>query len=143
MIYTDMTRKAIKFCIKAHDGQLDKSGLPYMLHPIHVAEMMDDELSVCTALLHDVVEDTSYTIEDIKKEGFPEAVTDAVRVLTKSRDMEYMDYIKRVKTNPLAVKVKLADIEHNSDLTRVPVVSEADIMRNKKYKKAKEYLESD
>lgn len=143
MIYTDMTRKAIKFCVKAHDGQLDKSGLPYMLHPIHVAELMDDELSVCTALLHDVVEDTPYTIEDIKKEGFPEAVTEAVRILTKSRDMEYMDYIKRVKTNPLAVKVKLADIEHNSDLTRVPVVSEADIMRNKKYKKAKEYLESD
>ncbi len=143
MIYTDMTRKAIKFCIKAHDGQLDKSGLPYMLHPVHVAEMMDDELSVCTALLHDVAEDTPYTIEDIKKEGFPEAVTDAVRILTKNRDMEYMDYIKRVKTNPLAVKVKLADIEHNSDLTRVPVVSEADIMRNKKYKKAKEYLESD
>lgn len=143
MIYTDMTRKAIKFCVKAHDGQLDKSGLPYMLHPIHVAELMDDELSVCTALLHDVVEDTSYTIEDLKKEGFPEAVTEAVRILTKSRDMEYMDYIKQVKTNPLAVKVKLADIEHNSDLTRIPAVSEADIMRNKKYKIAKEYLESD
>ena len=68
MIYTDLTRKAIKFCIKAHEGQLDKSGIPYMLHPIHVAEQMEDELTTCVALLHDVVEDTDYTIEDVKNE---------------------------------------------------------------------------
>lgn len=143
MIYTDLTRKAIKFCIKAHEGQLDKSGIPYMLHPIHVAEQMEDELTTCVALLHDVVEDTDYTIEDVKKEGFPDSVVEAVRVLTKPRNIPYMDYIKVVKTNPIAVKVKLADIEHNSDLTRVVEVTEMDLRRNEKYKKAKEFLLND
>ncbi len=140
MIYTDMTRKAIKLAFKAHEGQMDKSGLPYVLHPVHVAEQMDDEYSTCVALLHDVVEDTDYTINDLKNEGFPKEVIDAVAAITKPREMSYEDYIKIVKKNPLATKVKLADIQHNSDLTRVVKVSEEDIRRNEKYDRAKKYL---
>lgn len=140
MIYTDLTRKAIKLAFKAHEGQLDKSGLPYILHPIHVAEQMDDEYSTCAALLHDVVEDTEYTIDDLKKEGFPQPVTDAVYALTRQTGMPYEDYIKIVKNNPLATKVKLADIEHNSDPTRMDKMKAEDIRRIEKYTKAKKYL---
>ncbi len=140
MIYTDMTRKAIKLCFKSHEGQLDKSGVPYVLHPIHVAEQMDDEISTVVALLHDVVEDTDTTIEDIRALEFPEEVIEAVALLTKTKYSSYDEYIKNVKTNKIATKVKLADIEHNSDLTRMPIVSKEALARNEKYARAKEYL---
>ena len=140
MIYTDLTRKAINLSFKAHEGQLDKSGLPYILHPIHIAEQMDTEEAVCVAFLHDVVEDTNITLKDIIGEGFPDSVVEAVKCITKPKNMAYEDYIKIVKTNPLATKVKLVDIEHNSDLTRLPVITDEAIKRNEKYERAKKYL---
>lgn len=140
MIYTELTKKALRLCYKAHEGQMDKGGVPYVFHAIHVAEQMQDEYDTCVALLHDVVEDTDYEIEDIVAAGFPDEVIEALRHITKLENQPYEDYIKVVKQNPIAVRVKLADIEHNSDLTRLPVVDDAARKRINKYKLAKKEL---
>ena len=118
MIYTALTKKAMKVAYEAHHGQTDRSGTPYIFHPFHVAEQMDDELSVCTALLHDVVEDTEITFEDLTGE-FPEEVVEALRYLTRDKSMNYFDYIRNIRKNPIAKKVKQADLLHNSDVTRL------------------------
>lgn len=141
MIYTEYTKLAMKICYEAHKNQLDKSGLPYVFHPFHIAEQMKDEDTVTAALLHDVVEDTSVTIDDLKNYGFSEEVISAVAALTHDPDTDYMDYIARVKKNPIAAAVKLEDLKHNSDLTRLDEVTAKDIQRNEKYKKAIALLE--
>ncbi|MBQ8133918.1 MAG: HD domain-containing protein [Clostridia bacterium] len=140
MIYTDLTKKAMKLCFEAHKDQKDKTGLPYVFHPFHLAEQMKDEYSTAAALLHDVVEDTDYTIEDLKNEGFPKEVIDAVALLTHEEGIPYMDYVAKVKTNPIAKAVKLADLAHNSDLTRYDTIDEWAIRRTEKYKAAIEFL---
>ena len=117
MIYTPMTKAAMKIANRAHHGQLDYNGVPYIFHPIHLAEQMDDEISCCVALLHDTVEDTDVTLEELKT-IFPAAVTDAVALLTHSSDVDYFDYVRAIKDNPIARKVKLADLAHNSDQSR-------------------------
>lgn len=117
MIYTPMTKQAMLLAYSAHHGQLDKSGVPYILHPVHLAEQMDDEISCCVALLHDTVEDTDVTLEDLAK-IFPAAVVDAVSLLTHREGVPYFDYVRAIKANPVAVKVKLADLAHNGDQTR-------------------------
>ena len=117
MIYTEMTMKAMKCAYEAHLGQLDQSGIPYIFHPYHLAEQMDDEISCTVALLHDVVEDTAVTMEDLKKE-FPHEVTDAIALLTHDHAVDYFDYVRAIKQNPIARKVKLADLAHNSDQSR-------------------------
>lgn len=137
MIYTDKTKKAIKLCFKAHAGQVDKSGLPYAHHPLHLAEQMDDEDSTVAALLHDVIEDTQYTFEDLETMGFGESVIDALKLLTHDDSVPYLDYVRKIRSNPIARKVKLADLAHNSDLTRLDhEPRETDLERLKKYKKA-------
>ena len=141
MIYTEYTKLAMKICFKAHAHQLDKSGLPYVFHPFHIAEQMKDEDTTIVALLHDVVEDTNITIADLKNYGFSEKVISAVAVMTHDPKVEYMAYIKKVKKNPIAAAVKLEDLKHNSDLTRLDEVTAKDIQRNEKYKKAMELLE--
>lgn len=118
MIYTELTKKAMKLAYNAHHGQTDKSGMPYIFHPYHLAEQMTDEISACVALLHDVVEDTPITMDILEKE-FPPQVTDAIGLLTHDKDTDYFDYIKAIKNNPVAKAVKLADLEHNSDHTRI------------------------
>lgn len=140
MLDTILVKKALEICYKAHEGQYDKGGEPYVKHPVFVAEQMDDEYLVCVALLHDVVEDTEYTLQDLITCGFPDEIIEAVKCITKEKGMDYMDYIKIVKTNPMATKVKLKDLEHNSDLSRLKHVDESAYRRLEKYKKAKEYL---
>lgn len=120
MLYTDLTKKAMRLCYKAHDGQMDKGGVPYVFHPFHVAEQMETEYDICVALMHDVLEDTNYTIEDVRAEGFPDEVLEALLCITRDAHMEYADYIEIVKTNDIATRVKLADLEHNSDVSRLP-----------------------
>ena len=142
MIYTKMTKKAMRICFEAHRDQLDKTGIPYVFHPIHLAEQMDDEASVCVALLHDVVEDSSMTFEALSEEGFGEEIISALRLLTHDKSVPYMDYVAEIKKNPLAKKVKLADLSHNSDLTRLDTVGEKDIARVDKYKAARVFLEA-
>ena len=140
MIYTDLTKKAMKISYMAHHGSYDKGGVPYVFHPFHVAEQMDDEYSICVALLHDVVEDTEYTISDIEKYGFPKEVIDAIKVITREKGQDYMEYIKIVKTNTLATKVKLADLDHNSDSGRLVDAGPDTEKRLAKYEAAKKYL---
>ena len=118
MIYTPMTRKAMCLAYQAHHGQTDKAGLPYFHHPLHLAESMDDELSCTVALLHDTVEDTALTPEDLAQE-FPAQVVEAVALLTHQPGVDYFDYIRAIAANSLAAKVKLADLAHNSDSSRV------------------------
>ena len=117
MVYTELTNKAMKIAYTAHQGQLDKSGIPYIFHPIHLAEQMDDEISCCVALLHDVVEDTAVTMEELAEE-FPAEVINTLKLLTHDENVDYFSYVRKIKTNPIAKKVKLADIAHNSNQSR-------------------------
>jgi len=142
LIYTAMTKKALKLCFEAHRDQIDKSGMPYVFHPFHLAEQMDTETSTIVALLHDVVEDTNYTLQDLKALGFPSNVIDALALMTHDPKVPYMEYVKGISANPLATKVKLADLRHNSDLSRLDSVDEKALYRVKKYAAAIELLES-
>ena len=133
MIYTAMTKKALKICFEAHKNQCDKTGLPYVFHPFHLAEQMKDEITVTTALLHDVVEDTDITFQQLENYGFPQEVLQALRLLTHDPRVPYLDYVRNIKSNPTARAVKLADLAHNSDLSRYDTVDDIAIQRNKKY----------
>lgn len=139
MIYTDLTKKALKISFNAHKDQKDKSGMPYVYHPFHLAEQMDDEYSTCVALLHDVVEDTDMTLDELS-EIFPKEITDAIAMMTHDDNIPYLEYVREIKNNPIAAKVKLADLKHNSDLTRLDMVDDKAIERVEKYKKAMEIL---
>lgn len=118
MIYTELTIKAMNLAYNAHHGQFDKGGVPYIFHPIHLAEQMDDEVSTCVALLHDTVEDTAVTLEELAS-IFPREIVEAVDLLTHRDGVEYFDYVRAIKANPVAVKVKLADLAHNGDPKRI------------------------
>jgi len=141
MIYTPLTKKALIIAYEAHKDQLDKSGLPYVFHPFYLAEQMDDEFTTCVALLHDVVEDSNYTIQDLIDKGFPTEVIEAIRILTHSKNIPYFEYINKVKSNTIATKVKIEDLKHNSDLTRLNIIAEEDKKRIEKYTKALDLLE--
>lgn len=136
MIYTPLTKKALKLCFEAHKEQVDKTGLPYVFHPFHLAEQMDDEISTVCALLHDVIEDTEITSEMLAQMDFPREVLDVLALLTHDEAVPYMDYVKMISTNPVAKKVKIADLMHNSDVTRLDVVDEWAEKRNQKYQEA-------
>lgn len=124
---------------EAHRNQVDKSGVPYIYHPIHVAEQMNTENECIIALLHDVVEDTNVTFKQLE-EVFSKEVIDILKLLTREENIEYDEYIKRIKNNSIACKVKIADLTHNLDKTRLDFVTEADVRRNEKYKKALQIL---
>ena len=140
MIYTPLTKKALKLCFEAHKDQTDKTGLPYVFHPFHLAEQMTDEYTTVTALLHDVVEDTDYTLNDLQEMGYPDEVIQALSLLTHDDGSEYMDYVKRLKNNPIARAVKLTDLKHNSDLSRYDTIDNQAIKRTAKYQQAIEIL---
>ena len=147
MIYTPLTNKALRFAYNAHHGQLDYNGIPYIFHPLHLAEQMDDEISCCAALLHDVVEDTSVTMDELARE-FPPEVVEVVALLTheetpNSANRDYFSYLLPIKAHPIAKKVKLADIAHNSDQTRCigSTLTQAQLdYWKQKYQKAREIL---
>lgn len=141
MIYSPMTKQALKLCFEAHKDQVDKSGLPYVFHPFHLAEQMTSEENVTVALLHDVVEDTDYTISDLSDMGFPPVITDALMLLTHDEAVPYLDYVAKIKENPVAKAVKLADLRHNSDLSRLDSIDEKALERKQKYIKAIALLE--
>ena len=140
MIYTPVTKKALKLCFEAHKAQVDKSGMPYVFHPFHLAEQMKTEETIVVALLHDLVEDTDYTIEDLRKMGFEKKITDAIALMTHADDVDYMDYVRTIKQNPIAKEVKLADLRHNSDLSRLDTIDEKALQRREKYQRAIELL---
>jgi (p)ppGpp synthase/HD superfamily hydrolase len=142
MIYTDNTKKAMKLCFDAHKNQVDKSGMPYVFHPFHVAEQMKDEVTTIVALLHDVVEDTDYTLDDIAAMGFGQDVVEALTLMTHDKSVTYLVYVAKIKDNPVARAVKLADLAHNSDPTRLDVIDEKAKERLDKYQKAIAILKS-
>ena len=142
MIYTHLTKLAMTVAYQAHHGQTDHGGMPYIFHPYHLAEQMCDEYTTCAALLHDVVEDTDMTIEELAK-VFPKEIIDAVALLTHDDNTDYFDYVAAIKENPIARAVKIADLKHNSDRTRLEISEfNLDMVQHyeKKYRKALDIL---
>ena len=129
----------MQIAYQAHHGQVDKSEVPYIFHPFHLAEQMDTEEECIVALLHDTVEDTYVTIEQLEKE-FSSNIIQAIKLLTHDKSVDYLEYVANLKDNPIARKVKLADLRHNSDPTRMRNPTEKDRLRQEKYKKAIEIL---
>ena len=135
MLYSQNIKKAVNIAFKAHEGQYDKGGYPYIMHPLHLAEEMTTENEVITALLHDVLEDSEISLDFIKEQGFSEDVINALVSLTRRKDEEYKEYIKRIKnTGGIALSVKKADLRHNMTLERIENLTEKDKERLIKYK---------
>ncbi|WP_244638155.1 GTP pyrophosphokinase [Clostridium fungisolvens] len=143
MIKISYLEKAICLAVDKHKGQTDKGGMPYILHPIYVMSKMENEIEKIVAILHDVVEDTDTTFEDLRNMGFSDEIVNVLDCLTRRESEDYFDYIDRIKTKPLAIKVKLADLEHNMDFRRIKDITDEDIIkRTRKYKQAWDELKS-
>ncbi|MEM7734732.1 MAG: HD domain-containing protein [Deinococcota bacterium] len=128
--------RAVELAARYHAGQLQRNGIPYLLHPLHVMEQVESIPAKIVAVLHDVVEDTPLTLEDLRAEGFNTEVVEAVRLVTKLEDVSYEDYIDALAHNSLARTVKLADLRHNIDLTRLDEVRDYDLERARRYHQA-------
>lgn len=131
--------RAVEIALDAHRGQTDKAGKPYIMHPMTVAANMKTTDGIIVALLHDVVEDSDITLDDLKKEFTPNII-EALQLLTHDDETEYFDYIREIKSNVLAKSVKIQDLMHNSDISRLKNVTQRDIDRLNKYKKALDFL---
>lgn len=140
MLYTPLTTKALRLCFDAHAGQLDRAGIPYAHHPLHVAESMTSEDATCVALLHDVLEDTDVTLDDLRAEGFSEEVLEALALLRREPGTDYLDYVRALRGNDLAREVKIADLRHNSQLERLDEAGPADLERLRRYMEARVIL---
>lgn len=140
MLYTELTKKAMQICFEAHRDQTDKGGMPYVFHPFHLAEQMETEDETCAALLHDVVEDTGWKLEQLAARGFSPAVMEALRLLTHDDRVPYMDYVKALSGNRIAARVKLADLRHNSMPGRLTVIGDKERKRMSKYLRAQAVL---
>jgi (p)ppGpp synthase/HD superfamily hydrolase len=135
-----LLEKAISIAVEAHRGQKDKDGAPYILHPLRVMGRVDGESAKMVAVLHDVVEDTSWTFEKLRGEGFPDEILQALEGVTKRQGESYEDFVKRAGNNPVARRVKLADLEDNMDVRRLEKVTQNDSERLAKYISAWRYL---
>lgn len=127
---------AIAIAAQAHKGQRDKAGAPYLLHPLRMMMRMDGEAAMMAAVLHDVVEDTDWTLERLRAEGFADEVLEAVDCLTKREGETYEEFIRRVERNPVARQVKVADLEDNMNIRRIGEIVPKDLERLEKYHKA-------
>lgn len=136
----DIIEKSLEIALKAYAGQKDKAGKTYILHPLRLMAKMDTEMEMAVALLHDVIEDSEYTAEDLINNKIPADVVEAVQCLTKANGESYDEFIKRVTNNKLALKVKKADIEDNINVLRLNTLSNKDLERIAKYHKAWSFL---
>lgn len=127
---------AITIAARAHKGQKDKAGSPYLLHPLRMMLRMNSEAAMMAAVLHDVVEDTDWTLERLREEGFPDEVLEAVDCLTHRDEESYQEFVERVLTNPIARQVKVADLEDNMNIRRISQLGKKDLERLEKYHKA-------
>ena len=127
---------AILLAVEAHQGQRDKIGQPYILHPLRVMFRLTSETERIVGVLHDVIEDTKYTVDDLRRMGYPGEVLDALDGVTKREGEPYENFVLRSKTNPIAKNVKLADLEDNMDIRRMAGVTEKDMQRLIRYRKA-------
>lgn len=137
-----MTITAMQVAYTKHAGQVDKAGVPYIFHPYHLAEQLQDEIACTVALLHDVVEDTDTNFEELS-EKFPDEVIEALRFLTRTKDTPYLEYVKNIKKNKIATAVKLKDLEHNMDKARMRLTHISDEKRKSlfdRYTKAVQIL---
>lgn len=144
MIYTPKVNLAIKLMYEKHKDQVDKQGIPYVFHPFIVANSMETEEETIVALLHDVIEDTDTSLEDLKKLGFNDKIIDAIDTLTHKENEDYETYIERIGKNKLATKVKIADLRHNMDITRFASITipNSYLKKYKIYNESLEYLEN-
>ena len=139
-----LIERAIARALQAHAGQVDRYDRPYILHPLALMAAVEGEQAQMVAALHDVVEDSPLTLDDLRAEGFPEEVLEAVRLLTHdSESQSYDDYVRAIRPNALARQVKLADLRHNMDIRRMTVVTPEDAPRLEKYRRAWEILTSE
>ncbi|WP_339296268.1 HD domain-containing protein [Paenibacillus sp. FSL W7-1279] len=132
---------AISIALKAHKGQVDKGGNPYILHPIAVMNRVETIEEKIVAVLHDVVEDTEVTIDQLRETGFTDEILEAINLLTRAKEDSYEEFIDKTLKNRIARNVKIADIKENMNLSRIQDPSEQDYMRLEKYKRALERLE--
>jgi len=140
--YNQLLELAIKVATEAHAGQVDKGGKPYINHPQAVAASLTNTEYKIVAYLHDVCEDTSITFDDLKDMGFTYRIVNSIRLLTKTDELTYEEYLRRLRMDSCARAVKMADLKHNMDITRIPNPSEKDYARIEKYKKSLDFLES-
>lgn len=133
---TQTLERAIAIAASAHAGQVDKGGAPYIFHPLKVMLRMSSLEERIVAVLHDVVEDCGISLDDLRKEGFSEAVLSAIESVTKVPGESYEDFVERAAQNPIGRVVKLADLEENSDLSRIASPSWEDLERVEKYRRA-------
>ena len=127
---------AIELALKAHRGQVDRGGQPYILHPLRIMTKLDTDTERIIAVLHDVVEDTDFTLDDLRKMGYPDVIVDAVNALSRREGESYEAFIQRIKPNPLAVRVKLQDLLDNMDLRRWALLQVGDLERLQRYQNA-------
>ncbi|WP_018675736.1 guanosine-3',5'-bis(diphosphate) 3'-pyrophosphohydrolase [Riemerella columbina] len=137
-----MLERAIQIAVNAHKGQTDKAGKPYILHLVRVMEKGKTEEEKICGILHDLLEDTNWTISDLRKEGFSEEIMNALQCVTKKNNEPYSDFINRISKNPLAIRVKLNDLEDNMDKSRLNNINEKDLQRFEKYSMAYEFLKN-
>lgn len=144
MIYTKLTNKALKLMYEKHKDQVDKQGIPYVFHPFIVANNMENEEETIVALLHDVIEDTNTSLEELKNLGFNDRIIEAIDTLTHKDGEEYQTYIERISKNKLARKVKIADLYHNMDITRFAdmIIPDNYLKKYQIYSESLEYLEN-
>lgn len=134
-----MIEEALKMMLEAHKGQTDRSGKPYVLHPLTVMSYLETDVEKVVALLHDVVEDTYVTLDDVRQ-VFGDTVAEAVDLLTHKIGDSYTKYVEGLAHNPIARRVKMADLKHNMDITRIPYPTQRDFDRVRKYEKKLRYL---
>lgn len=134
--------KAIRIALGAHIGQVDKAGESYILHPLRLMVQMDTDEKRIIAVLHDVVEDSDWTFENLKQEGFSDEVIEALRCLTKRDGEDYLDFVRRASSNPTARVIKIVDVKDNMDIGRIANPTDKDFERiEKKYKPALKILD--
>ena len=138
--YAKLLDLAIEIAEKAHTGQVDKAGKPYILHPLTVMAQMEDVESKIVAVLHDAIEDSDLTLTELSQQGFPELITEAIAAITKLDGELYDDYLLRVMGNAIALKVKIADVSHNMDISRIAHPTDRDFQRLEKYQKVLKQL---
>lgn len=135
--------RALAIAVSAHQGYKDKTGLPYILHPLRIMARMEKVDDMIIAVLHDVVEDSDWTLDDLRREGFSGEIIAAVDSLTRREDETYPEYIERVKRNPAAIPIKLGDLEDNMNMLRLKQLGENDWERFRRYHRAYMYLKSE
>ena len=138
--YSELVDLALKIAIRAHEGQKDKSGREYVMHPIRVAERCKDSKAKIVALLHDTLEDTDVTREYLLEQGFPEEIVEGILSVTRLEGETYEEFVRRASINPIGKEVKKADLEDNMDIRRLKEITDEDVKRLRKYLRAWQYL---